>query len=309
MLFLLRLSSTRAGADRLTEYGIFEAFTDCRYLDQLPKVLPFLKIGAFDTHGYDKYYAFTNPVFELILAILSHYDNSHLLVSKKLASFLTSHQGTIIAILRKGTETITIASLYQLKLLTGLFSWLGASSELIHKVFPGPGQNSYCHSLVELLRNFSCAQWLSTVKPVSDIELAKLESIGPFPVSGTKKSLFTEEAIRLSESICRNILLCLQKKENIDFSSKIEESILTTLISDSAEKLNHLVLEEQNLQIKIQDATQVTAEEINEIARYFHFKIFHELTLSQRHDLYQQKVNDTLDYIKEKIKMLYSMLA
>jgi nuclear pore complex protein Nup205 len=305
MLFFLRLASSKAGADRLIEYGIFETFTDCRYLDQLPKTPDFSDI---EDQAYDKYYAFTNPVFELISALLSHYDTTQTLIVKKLTQFLTSHQGTIIAILRKGTESLTIASLYQLKLLSGLFAWIGVSSELIHRIFPGPGQNSYFFSLVELLKHFSTPQWFNKLKPVTDIEMAKCERVGPFSVAGSKKSIFAEEATRLSENICRNILICCQKKQVDGFALKIEESVFTVLISESAEKLNHLILEEQNLQMKINDSTQVTAEEINDIAKYFHSKIYHELTLSQRQELYQRKLKDTLEYILEKIHTLYSIL-
>lgn len=36
MTLLLRIAETRYGADRLIEFGIIDALTDCQYIDQIP---------------------------------------------------------------------------------------------------------------------------------------------------------------------------------------------------------------------------------------------------------------------------------
>lgn len=64
--FLLSLSNTKNGSQSLIDYGIFEVFTGCEFLDNLPK----FENSVEDS--YEKYFAVMNPVFELLLSILSN---------------------------------------------------------------------------------------------------------------------------------------------------------------------------------------------------------------------------------------------
>jgi hypothetical protein len=66
--FLLSLSNTKNGSQSLIDYGILEVFTDSEFLDNLPKFE-----NNFED-SYEKYFAVMNPVFELLLSILSNSD-------------------------------------------------------------------------------------------------------------------------------------------------------------------------------------------------------------------------------------------
>jgi nuclear pore complex protein Nup205 len=304
MVFLLRLAQCRSGAERLIDFGVLEVFARCKYLDQLPRTT-YLEVSALGDLPLDKYYALTNPVYELVLALLSHFDTTHVLVLNKLRSFLEAHQGAIMGILN-GSEVFHASALYQIKLITSIFGWMGVSNELAHRTFPGPGQNNFSTALMDLLKLFSNSSWHSKLSPVSDLDKARAEAIGPFAIAGSKRSVFLEDAIRTTEIICRNILIFFRKKlpsQNWQY----DVSVLTQLISESVEKLNHLVLEEQSVRVKLNDSSQVSAEEINDIAKSFHRKIYHELTLSQRQELYSQKLRDVGSYIAEKSRVLLSI--
>ncbi len=82
MSFLLRISETKLGSDRLIEYGLLETLTDCRFLDQIPSSdLNLSRLGTLE--GKEIYFSITNPAFELIALIISHYSLEYALVSKK----------------------------------------------------------------------------------------------------------------------------------------------------------------------------------------------------------------------------------
>jgi hypothetical protein len=140
------------------------------------------------------------------------------------------------------------------------------------------------------------------------LDRARAETVGPFAIAGTKRSIYLEESIRTTEIICRNVLIFYRKRQK-SHGPQLDVSTLIQLINESSEKLNHLVLEEQNVQLKLNDPSQASAEEINEIAKSFHRNIYHELTLSQRQELYGQKLKDAASYIVEKIHVLLSIVC
>ena len=128
---------------------------------------------------YEKYFAITNPVFELILSMLANFSTGQLAIFLKLEAFMVAHQGSIIAILRKGVDFISVGSLYQLKLITAIFAWIGSAPTFVHRIFPGPGQNSYVHCILELLKTFSHGSWSTKLQPMTDLENARDATISP----------------------------------------------------------------------------------------------------------------------------------
>lgn len=87
---------------------------------------------------------------------------------------------------------------------------------------------------------------------------------------------------------------------------KFEDDVIVQLLNECSERLGHLILEEQNLQMKIADVAQVSAEEINDICKHYHSKLYHELTLTQRQELFAKKVKETSNYLLDKIYTIFS---
>lgn len=85
MVLLLRIAETRAGADRLIEYGLLEKLTDCQYLDQLPSAEGH-QVGLFSVNSNEKFCSVTNSAFELISLIISHYSSDKIIVTKKVTN-------------------------------------------------------------------------------------------------------------------------------------------------------------------------------------------------------------------------------
>ncbi|KAJ3312648.1 hypothetical protein HDV04_002790 [Boothiomyces sp. JEL0838] len=181
-------------------------------------------------------------------------------------------------------------------------------------VFPGPGLNTFYSILTHVLEAFSGPKWHAKIEPVEDVERVKDHIYLPFFVAGTKRTVFAEEVLYLSEQICRNILLFLQVKpiphtlKTQHKESPLGTIVFTSLLSYSSEQIIHLVNEMKNIENKITELDQVPVEEINEVSRIENEKIFAEASLTARQEMYKIKISESMVYVKNKIGLLFSTL-
>lgn len=100
----------------------------------------------------------------------------------------------------------------------------------------------------------------------------------------------------------------VRRNQFIQLPVKFDDDMIVQVINECSERLGHLILEEQNLQMKVADVAQVSAEEINDICKHYHSKLYHELTLSQRQELFAKKVKETSSYLLDKIYTIFSTI-
>lgn len=146
---------------------------------------------------------------------------------------------------------------------------------------------------------------LSKLKPMDDVELAKNASIIPFQAAGGRRSMFTEEAIRLSEDISRNILLFLQKAP-VHLNTSVDVKFLVGTIEKCSEDLLQLAAENQSMIVKVADVSLVALDEVNEVARNINQDLFVGLSLQHRKVLYIKKMEASILHIKERIDVVFS---
>ncbi|KAI8895001.1 nucleoporin Nup186/Nup192/Nup205 [Globomyces pollinis-pini] len=314
MTLLIRLSSTRVGAERLLDNNIFEILTDCQFLNQQPPNVEKSVQNILSLEAYEKFHCIVTPVFELVLAIISHFVGDRLTILSKVLEFVMVHQGAIVAILKSNVENVNLSSLYQLKLLTGIFAWIGVHPKLSQSpIGAAANQNSYTSCISEILKLFSTTNWVTLLEPLNDIETAKEHAMIPFLIGGGKRTMFMEEAYRLTEEITRNSLLFFHSTVNLDLFQKQSDlqmnlSVLSSLVIENGEKLVQLNSEQQNLEIKKGDIESVSLDEINDVVREFNSHLFHELSLPQRQQLYQKKITEASSYLIEKIKIIFNIV-
>jgi hypothetical protein len=176
--------------------------------------------------------------------------------------------------------------------------------------FPGPGQNSFYSSLQSTLAFFHKSKnWYLSLEPENDVEIVKNASFIPFAAAGGKRSIFMEEGLCLSEDITRNILMFLQKNQNIKRSLPLDGSVLLTVLHRNFEMLIQLIPEEKSITVKIGDINQVSLDEVNEVAKSVNVHLFTGLSLQQRQVLYEKKMNECVKYLQQKIETIFSMLV
>lgn len=131
MSFLKRLAESKTGAEGLLEHNLLETLTECRYLDQIPKY-DVGKDSMFEDNSVFLYNGIIKHTFELVVMTLSHFSSENVTVVKKAISFLLAHHGSILTLIKNSCEFLSLSSMKHLKLITGLFSWIGHQLNFIH---------------------------------------------------------------------------------------------------------------------------------------------------------------------------------
>ncbi|TPX65975.1 hypothetical protein SpCBS45565_g04779 [Spizellomyces sp. 'palustris'] len=207
MAFLLRLSLTSDGARKLLEYGVFEALSDCRFVDLRPDVEA--RITDYDDivpPAHERYHEVLLPTLELILSVAQHTHDDYS-APARVAGFVVAHQHVLAKILKDSSQYITLASLKELELTTGLLSYLAPRQELMEKELPVAGHSSFHALLLALLNKYASPnRWISQLKPISRVEQEKHRTMVAFLGRPTDVSNFRQEAETLVTSICRNLL-------------------------------------------------------------------------------------------------------
>jgi hypothetical protein len=127
--------------------------------------------------------------------------------------------------------------------------------------------------------------------------------------------MFTEEGIRLSEEICRNVLLFFLKAQRISKFTIDSNMLLLSIFQSNSDNLSQLLAERHTLSVKLADINQVALDEVNEvrcsidkkISRCVNSVIFAGLSLKQRQTMYLKKMSESLLYTSQKIEILMSM--
>ncbi|KAJ3272871.1 hypothetical protein HDV01_005194 [Terramyces sp. JEL0728] len=321
MSFLKRFAETKTGAEGLLEHKLLETLTECRFLDQIPKY-DISKGSMFEDNTVILYNGIIKHTLELIAITLSHFSSENVTVVKKAISFLLAHHGSILSLIKNSCEFLTLSSMKHLKLITGIFAWIGHQLNFVHIPFPGPGLNTFDAILTHVLEIFSGTKWHNKIEPSEEVERVKDHIYLPFFVAGTKRTVFAEEVLHLSEQISRNVLLFLQVKpvpQTLKIQTKginaftiepiLQSLVYTLLLNYSVDQILHLANELKNIENKIAELDQVPIEEINEVSRIENEKLSAEASLAARQEMYRIKISESVGYIKDKIGLLFSTLT
>jgi hypothetical protein len=329
-----RIAETVTGANCLIDFRILELLGECQYLDRYPDFSLEFNESMFPITAHDTFHDIFTAVLELILGLMTHNLPNQAQIFDKVIAFINKHYQTFIAILKNSNSLITLSYLFELKLITGIFTLLGSSCrEFIAKPIHGPGNVSFISLMIQVLTKFSTQEWRSKFVPTSDVEKEKQKSHVLVYVSGSDHSIsqlnvLEEEGTRLSEEICRNILGVI--KNNISGKSQkgmyfnnylayevIEISLLSNLITQKASVLLQNLNENAALKSKSK-LSGFPLEEINDVARRLGTGIFDELSMNQRQQLYVGHIHnrskcllkdiDTLLYIIETSSIILAQL-
>jgi len=122
---------------------------------------------------------------------------------------------------------------------------------------------------------------------------------------GGKRTIFIEEALHLSDQICRQILFFLQRNQ----PSQPESTAVISLFQRKSEYLVGLIVEQQSFKAKLGDLNQVPLYEINDVARNHNDERFAGLSIQQRQAIYVKKIQEVILYIGEKVDVMFSELT
>ncbi|KAH6598290.1 hypothetical protein BASA50_003904 [Batrachochytrium salamandrivorans] len=323
MSLFLKIAETKAGADRLVHTGIIEALSESLFIDERPDY------GSYDHDlEQERYHDAILPVLQLILSIQSHYQPTHAVVRAKITRFINAHRDMVASTLRDKASKITLMSLAQVRLMTGIIVWMRREDDLLSKRLPGPGQSSIDDLMMQLLHKYALeGDWRSRITAVNDVETEKTCTVPAkvlAPVSAM--SVFSIEAETLGEQIVVNLLAYwIEKSLPADYNEvngSIQSSTLfglhsqrdtmhtraVVLLREYSDKLIQAISRRKTIQIKVADISQVPVDEINEIAQSFNRAAFEELSPSQRQMLALRDLQNAERLIGKDIQRLRAVV-
>ena len=312
MALLLKVSESKVGADRLLNASVFETLSEVSFIRQRPDY------GGDDTSDEKElYHDVLFSVLQLILSMLGQFQPSHSGVRSKFELFIGSHRDVFAVILRDKLHTLTLSSLNQVRLLTGILAWSKGDNKLLINHLSGPGESSYDDLMYQLLHKYVLGEdWSSKVAPSTDLEVEKTRELPSKALASSRTvSEFAREVEMQGELIVQQLLfywidryqtpsntsrvggqtdregiLAIMSPEVRDKMLEQLSNLLRTFVAKQSQTTQHL----KNIQFKIADITQVSTDEINDIAESFNPVLFEELSPSQRQMIALRDLKETL---------------
>ncbi|KAF9006925.1 nucleoporin Nup186/Nup192/Nup205 [Cyathus striatus] len=121
MSLFIRMSQTRAGAERLLESQLIPILAQCDYLDARPEAdQSFMDQDSFLPSAIQRYHQLFMPVLQVVAGILAVLSNKHATATNQALDFLTSHGSTIVILLKYESDQISTAFLEEIHLIVTL---------------------------------------------------------------------------------------------------------------------------------------------------------------------------------------------
>ena len=171
---LLRLAQTPAGARALVAAGLFGMLSKCHYIDLRPDDYAAAAAVVNDAipSASTRYHHMIMPVLRLIDAVVAELHTSDRQVLVQAAEFFAARRDWALAMLRDRLPTVTVPTLEQLKVLTGILAQVATADR-----GSGPATAATVQwrpALLGLLGKYGAPrQWLPRLRPTTPAEEAR----------------------------------------------------------------------------------------------------------------------------------------
>ncbi|KAF8064189.1 nucleoporin Nup186/Nup192/Nup205 [Lyophyllum atratum] len=121
MSLFIRMTQTRAGAERLLEAQLVPVLAQCDFLDARPEAdQSFMDRDSFLPSAIQRYHQLFMPTLQLVDGMLATLGNKHSTIVNQALDFLTSHSATIAILLKNDADYVPLALLEEIHLIVTL---------------------------------------------------------------------------------------------------------------------------------------------------------------------------------------------
>ncbi|KAJ3254574.1 hypothetical protein HDU77_004060 [Chytriomyces hyalinus] len=294
MSLLLRIAQQKGGVEQLTDAGLIEALTDCKFIDERPDAESDpMDSDKFMFGSTEIYYMTATPVLELLWLVVS-YGRENASLIQRVSQFLYNHQEAFVEILKSKNALANPSAMQELELATAIVSYLGNNRQLLEFGIRGSGYTSFHNILISLLMHY-------------------------MSVEVTGRSSINEENVaneRHVQAVCRNLLAYAESVSSSEHGSdeasislvfsveagpKTDKSRISA--SSALKALSRFIYQYEraaddyrSLSSKASDIQRLGVDEINEIAKRAQVPLIDEYSTLQRQQIALQELK------KESIK-------
>ncbi|RDB19677.1 hypothetical protein Hypma_013316 [Hypsizygus marmoreus] len=328
MSLFIRMTQTRAGAERLLEAQLVPILAQCDYLDARPEAdQSFIDQDSFLPSAIQRYHQLFMPALQFVDGMLATLGTKHSTIMNQALDFLSSHSSTIVILLKNDTDYVPLALLEEIHLLLTLCSSVLPSVPKTEMLSTNSGFGAIHAAILALAtRCLSTGRCFSHIVPQSDAEmqLANVRAFGYGPVSKFDVAVQQRERL-LRKSIVAyigaasdftepDITLVLSpitttQRQDEDSASHFLTTIptigdaleaLNTLCSDLAQTLKQI----SDLNAELAAKDHIGVDNIHEVIQDIHASLLQDLDIGQRRELICEEMESVRKAATSDARML-----
>ncbi|GLB44615.1 putative nuclear pore complex scaffold, nucleoporins 186/192/205 [Lyophyllum shimeji] len=318
MSFFIRMTQTRAGAERLLEAQLVPVLAQCDFIDARPEEdQSFMDRDSFLPSAIQRYHQLFMPTLQLVDGMLATLGNKHGTVVNQASEFLTSHSATITILLKNDGDYAPLALLEEIHLIVTLAANVLPSVPKTEMVSFNSGFGAIHAAILGLAtRCLGGGRCFAHVVPRTDTEMewARVYAFGHG--SQTEFELRVRQRERLlrksivaylgaaSDFTEPEITLVLSPiTTQPRYDEQALSQFLTTIptIGDALEALNtlctelaHTLKQISDLDAELAAPGHIGVNNIGEVVKGVHASLLHDLDITQK----RQLICDMLENIK-----------
>ncbi|KAG6865339.1 hypothetical protein C0991_003376 [Blastosporella zonata] len=121
MSFFMRMTQTRAGAERLLEAQVVPVLSQCDFIDARPEAdQSFMDQDSFLPSAIQRYHQLLMPALQVVDGMLATLGNKHHTLVNQALDLLSSHSATFTILLKNDAEYVPLAFLEEIHLIVTL---------------------------------------------------------------------------------------------------------------------------------------------------------------------------------------------
>ncbi|KAF5375401.1 hypothetical protein D9615_007995 [Tricholomella constricta] len=309
MSLFIRMTQTRAGAERLLEAQLVPVLAQCDFLDARPEAdQSFMDRDSFLPSAIQRYHQLFMPTLQLVDGMLATLGSKHSTIINQALDLLTSHSSTIAILLKNDTDYVPLSLLEEIHLIVTLSASVLPSVPKSEMLSTNSGFGAIHAAILGLAtRCLGGGRCFGHVVPQTDAEMqwANERAFGygshsKFDVRVRQReqllrkslSVYIGAASDFTEPEITVVLSPITTQPRHD--EQAPSHFLTTIptIGDALEALNALCTDLSHTLQQISDISaelaareHITVDNINEVVQDIHASLLHDLDIGQKRQL------------------------
>ncbi|KAG5650971.1 hypothetical protein H0H81_010360 [Sphagnurus paluster] len=290
MSFFIRMTQTRAGAERLLEAQLLPVLAQCDFLDARPEAdQSFMDRDSFLPSAIQRYHQLFMPTLQVVDGMLATLGSKHGTVVNQALELLTSHGATIAILLKNDMEYVPLALLEEIHLIVTLSTSVLPSVPKSETLSTNSGFGAIHAAILGLAaRCLGSGRCFRHIVPQTNAEMqwAKERSFGYGP-----QSKFDVRVLQRERLLRKSIIMYIGAAS--DFTATIPT------IGDALEALNalctdlaHTLKQISDLGAELAARDHIVVDNIGDVIRDIHTSLLQDLDIAQKRQLICEEVEN-----------------
>ncbi|MBW0477790.1 hypothetical protein O181_017505 [Austropuccinia psidii MF-1] len=286
MAFLLRVASSRAGAEKLIGAKLLLRLGQCNYLSGSPQSLTsHPEFDTFIPSASDRYHQLLLPALQLVASVLINLGPDTDISAREALDFVSTQREMIISCIRSAGVLTSSVGVQELLLITNILRI--ALPVVGDQEMASSTDFGAIHTGILAITNVVCGSqvWIGNILPATELE--RQDSLRNVPGSNAPLTIFQEQirdlGLRLEISLLTYLRVAAQRRARVRFTPVLLPTLhqleftssivgpgptlgtILNFLRDSASLLELTVSQTAGLDRRLKNWGKISREEVSEI--------------------------------------------